>query len=50
MKTSKPVIAIQDIITIKNIIKYYLNNGPYLTEKKQKDLLNLFHRLGRLSK
>jgi hypothetical protein len=48
MKENKPIISIQDITFIKKIITYYLNNGPFLTEKRKAELLNLFHRLGRL--
>ena len=48
MKESKPIISTQDIALIKNLITYFLSDGPFLTEKRKVELSNLFHRLGRL--
>ena len=49
MKESKPVISTQDIHIMKELITYYITNGPFLTPEKKKELSNLFHRLGRLN-
>ena len=62
-KTSKPVFSTQDVTLLRECITFYLNRNDFQLEansadnftpteenaKKKDDLLNLIHRLGRLT-
>ena len=47
MKSFKPAIATADIKLIKKAITFYLNKNT-LDENENTQLMNIFHRLGRL--